>query len=71
MDWLRWIWHRIVFAAAVVLCFVPPLAAQDDPVPEDKSSWVLGYALAVLAVILGLTVLCRPGNRSSEVKIDD
>ncbi len=46
-------------------------AQQPEAVPADKAGWVMGYALTSLAIVLGLVVICRPGNRSSEVKIDD
>jgi len=41
---------------------------QDGGGSGDKSGWVLGYAMVILAIVLGLTAVCRPGNRSSEVK---
>ena len=45
---------------------------QEEPVgPQDNSSWVLGYALTVLGIVLGLVAVCRPGNRSSEIRIED
>ena len=48
-----------------------PALAQEEPVSNDKSSWVLGYALVFLGIVLGLVAVCRPGNRSSEVRIDE
>ena len=39
--------------------------------PTDNSSWVLGYALVILGIALGLVAVCRPGNRSAEVRMDD
>ena len=48
------------------------MAQTEAPDPHaDKSSWVLGYALVVLAIALGLTAVCRPGSRSKDVKIVD
>ena len=45
--------------------------AQEPALSNDQSSWVLGYALAVLAIALGLVAVCRPGSRSSDVKVDE
>lgn len=66
---------RRVQAAAVALLMLAsaaPLWAQtDEAAPADKAGWVMGYALTSLAIVLGLVVICRPGNRTSEVKIEE
>ena len=54
----------------VTFCAAPALA-QEAPASNDKSSWVLGYALVLLGIVLGLVAICRPGNRSAEVRRDD
>ena len=62
------------FASVILTTTVltAPLLAQDEPTgPQDKSSWVLGYALVILGIVLGLVAVCRPGNRSADVRIDD
>ena len=57
----------ILFALAwVEVAFAQEEAAESG----DKSGWVLGYALVILAIVLGLTAVCRPGNRSADVKLD-
>jgi len=55
-------------------------SARDDLRPDwvregtseqgpKKSSWMFPYALTVLAIVLALVVICRPGNRTREVRI--
>ncbi len=59
--------------AAVVLltsCAVA-LGQAAQPASGDKSGWFLGYALVGLAVVLGLLAVCRPGRRTTEIKIDE
>ncbi len=45
--------------------------AQDAPPSDDQSGWFLGYALVVLAIFLGLSVVCRPGRRTADVKVEE
>lgn len=46
-----------------------PLWAQDDGAASgDKASWAFGYILVFLLTALGLMAVCRPGNRSAEIK---
>jgi hypothetical protein len=56
----------------LVLASAAPIWAQEaEAASADKSSWAMGYALTSLAIVLGLVVICRPGYRSSEVKIEE
>ena len=70
-------WRKLVSkftataTAAVLLltsCAVA-LGQEAEPASDDKSGWVLGYALVLLAIALGLVAVCRPGRRTAEVKI--
>ena len=64
--------RMIASCALVATWLVAPVLAQDPPPANpDKSSWVLGYALVILGIALGLVAVCRPGNRTSEVRIED
>ena len=56
---------------ALPLVMVSAALAQEPVVSNDKSSWVLGYALTIMGIVLGLLAVCRPGNRSAEVRVDD
>jgi hypothetical protein len=63
--------HIAAITFAITWSVVGAAVAQDDGLPKDQSSWVLGYALVILGIVLGLVAVCRPGNRSADVKIDD
>jgi hypothetical protein len=54
----------LVYATAAWAQQTPPA----DPA-DDKGSWVLSYALVILGIALGLMAVCRPGNRTKDVKI--
>ena len=51
----------------VLLSVVPPALAQEESAAAGPN-WVLSYTLVVLAIALGLTVVCRMGRRSQEIK---
>ena len=73
-SWWRPLKRQVV-AALTVLCasaaFGPLAMAQEEEISYDKSSWVLSYALVLLAITLGLVAICRPGNRSKDVKTEE
>jgi len=48
--------------------FIPFVLAQMFTAPHDP---VVPYVIVVLCVALGMIVLCRSANRSSDVKLDD
>jgi hypothetical protein len=65
---------RWFVALLVTLVNVTAALAQQKPAeapPADKGSWVLSYALVILAVALGLMAVCRPGSRTKDVKITE
>ncbi len=37
----------------------------------DKAGWAFSYLLVGLFVVLGLMAVCRPGSRTSEIKLSD
>ncbi len=45
-------------------------AAPMTPVVQEKS-YVKSYALVVLGIALGVLVVCRSANRTTEIKYDD
>ena len=67
--------RRATVAVTIVVLMLALLAApalaQEAAGSSDKSSWVLGYALVLLGIVLGLVAVCRPGNRSAEVRLND
>jgi hypothetical protein len=45
---------------------------KDAAAPSgDQASWAFSYILVGLLVALGLMAVCRPGNRTSEIKPPD
>jgi hypothetical protein len=52
------------------LTTLPLMAAapQGTPAGEGGKSWVVPYTLVVLAIALGLIIVCRSANRSKEVR---
>ena len=60
------------FATVAAMLAAAPLWAQTTPAPSgDKASWAFSYLLVFLLVALGLMAVCRPGNRSTEIKRQD
>jgi len=47
---------------------MPLVVAQIFTAPHDP---VVPYVIVVLCVALGMIVLCRSANRSSDVRLDD
>ena len=66
--------HCLVMTLAVwahaLLAFAQPPGKTDDAAAGGKS-YVISYAAVVLAVALGLLVVCRSGGRSNEPKLED
>jgi len=68
----RSIWRTLIFLSAVVSCWsvtalVAWAKAQPEAAAPKTKNWVLGYALVVLGIALGLVVICRPGRRTTEL----
>ena len=65
--------HAFFLGLLVAMFVAGSLFAQESAPtgPKDKSSWVMAYGLTGLGIVLGLVAVCRPGNRSSEVRVDD
>lgn len=62
---------RMALVAVLVLSMtaVPSMAAAPQGPPADTGkSWVVPYTLVVLAIALGLMIVCRSANRSKEVR---
>ena len=62
---------RIVLVAALAwsITALPLMAAGPQGAATDSGkSWVVPYTLVVLAIALGLMVVCRSANRSKEVR---
>lgn len=61
----------LLASGAVALAQHEQQAADAPAGPVDKSGWMLGYALVLLAIALGLIAVCRPGSRTNEIKIEE
>ncbi len=46
-------------------------APGQEPAASSGKSYVVSYMVVVLAVALGLLVVCRSGGRSNEPTLDD
>ncbi len=65
---------RIALVVALVwsVTAIPLMAAAPQAAPVDTGkSWVVPYTLVVLAIALGLTIVCRSPNRNKEVRQTD
>jgi hypothetical protein len=54
-------------SAAVALAQGP----GEQPAVSSGKSYVVSYMVVVLAIALGLLVVCRSGGRSNEPKLED
>jgi len=68
-------WHRCWFTASAALVLLlgqaSPIWAQPPGAePESQETWVIGYALVIFSVGLGLFVVCRPSRRNKQVKAE-
>lgn len=65
--------HAFFLCLLAALFVAASSFAQEEAAtgPKDKASWVMAYGLTGLGIVLGLVAVCRPGNRSSEVRVDD
>jgi hypothetical protein len=43
---------------------------KQEEAPTSNKSYVISYMVVVLAVALGLLVVCRTGSRAKEPKLD-
>jgi hypothetical protein len=62
---------RIALVAVLVwsVTALPLMAAAPQGPPADTGkSWVVPYMLVVLAIALGLMIVCRSANRNKEVR---
>ena len=58
-----------LFHTALVWCWSCTAAfAQEAEEAATKENWTLSYVLVVLAIALGLAVVCRPGTRLVEFR---
>lgn len=63
---------RFFSMALLLLMHGASLMAQADdaePAPEPKS-WVLSYVLVLLLIGMALALVCRSGNRRTDVRQD-
>jgi hypothetical protein len=61
----------VSFAAALLLsliCAVPVYAQAAEDSAADEPRWVIGYALVILSVGVGLTAVCRMGRRGQDIR---
>ena len=78
MSRIDFFWRKAKLAAMAVAMWLAvyghALAAKKKPVPEDTSAaestqgWVLPYFMVLLAIGLGLLVVCRSSRRSDRAK---
>ena len=67
-------WSKAIICLATILVWsVCGLALAKGPKkpaePEvEEKSYVLGYAIVLLPIALGLMMVCRPGRRSDTAK---
>ncbi len=62
---------RLVLCLLVWLLAAPALWAQapkNGPAAPPEKGYVLCYAVVVLAVALGLMIVCRSTNRAKEIE---
>ncbi|MEX2142839.1 MAG: hypothetical protein WD894_26520 [Pirellulales bacterium] len=55
--------------ASTAIAYAQPPGQQEAAAPSK--SYVISYMVVVLAVALGLLVVCRSGGRSNEPKLED
>ena len=76
MNQLNLIWHKVKIVA-LFLAFWLALQAEILAAPakkaaagggEDAQPWVLPYALVIMAIGLGMLVVCRSSRRSDRAK---
>jgi hypothetical protein len=71
----KWIWIRVATAAllAWTLTATMALAASTPggPAPDSAKSYVIPYFLVILAMALGLIIVCRSSNRSTDLRRSD
>ena len=67
---LRPLLCRVPYAAFAVQVWLldPPAASAQLLAQSGMTKSLLGYGLAILALILGLAVVCRPADRNKVVK---
>lgn len=73
--------HRMLASIRILLLVLAAWAgqvaiavAETRPGPEQADSgksWVMPYAIVLLAIALGLIVVCRSSNRTTELKDRD
>jgi len=59
---------RIAIAFSSLMAAAPAWAQDAAESTGDKAGWAFSYILVFLLVALGLMAVCRPGNRSAEIK---
>jgi len=66
---LAWLRIALVAVLAWSATALPLMAATPPPAPADTSkSWVVPYMIVILAIALGLMIVCRSANRGKEVR---
>ena len=56
----------VLFFIAILVGPVYAQAAEDSA--SDEPRWVVGYALVILSVGVGLTAVCRMGRRGQDIR---
>ena len=71
-PWTRILKRLVLFAWTGLFWLAGTAALWAKQVEEEaegpKASWTMSYILVVLAIGLGLVVICRPGRRSASIR---
>ena len=70
-SWLNFVHVTIITLAWWTNATVASAQAPGEPAPSSGKSYVVSYMVVVLAIALGLLVVCRSGGRSNEPKLED
>ncbi|MEK6249262.1 MAG: hypothetical protein N2C12_13855 [Planctomycetales bacterium] len=57
------------FSVALLLLSNATMAWAQSPRDEKGPNFVLGYALVIILIMLGLAAVCRQGNRDEKPKM--
>jgi hypothetical protein len=69
--WFGWVWIAAISALAWSIGARVTFAQAPSAAQAYEKSYVVPYILVLLACALGLLIVCRSSNRSSEIKRTD
>jgi hypothetical protein len=70
-PWRAWFPLAVATLAVWANAAIAHAQAAGQPAAIESKSYVISYMVVVLAVALGLLVVCRSGSRANEPKLDD